>query len=184
MVHPETYIKDTPKGLGLFAGRRFQRGEIIWLTDDLDAKIPLKKYLSLTSLQRNKLNTYSYLDDKNRVVVPWDEGKYVNHSCGPNSTSLLEFDNISIALGDIEPDEEIVEDYYCYYGHFETFVCQCGAPKCRGLIQQANTYHSELRLRLSDIAAQMASLPQLLLSIRSAESEELKQVLRAFAVPA
>ena len=181
MIHPDTYIKTTPKGLGLFAKRRFERGEILWIIDDIDAKLPLLHYLALDELQQQKLNTYSYLDNQNRVIIPWDEGKYVNHSCAPNSTGLLEFDNISIALKSIEPDEEIVEDYYGYFGHFETFSCRCGASSCRGIIAQGDTYRADLRLTLATIVPALLSLPQALLTIRSSENDVFLATLRQYA---
>ncbi|MFC5408466.1 SET domain-containing protein [Larkinella bovis] len=181
MIHPDTYINVTPKGLGLFAKRRFERGAILWIADDIDAKIPLSDYLALDAIQQQKLNVYSYLDYQNRVIIPWDEGKYVNHSCAPNSTGILEFDNISIAYRTIEADEEIVEDYYGYFGHFESFDCRCGAPKCRGVISQVNSYQADLRLRLADIRPILLNQPQHLLGIKSAENDAFFQLLHQYA---
>lgn len=177
MVHPDTFVQPTKKGLGLFAKRRFRRGEIIWISDDFDLKIPVQDYLHIAENQRRILNVYSYLDYKNRVIVPWDSGKYVNHSCAPNSTGLLDFDNISIALRNILPGEEIVEDYCCYFGHFETFTCLCGAADCRGVVGQENSYDPGLRLRLEDIEKEMFSTEQYLLSIQSDENLEFMKIL-------
>lgn len=183
MIHPDTYVKDTPKGLGLFAKRPFRRGEILWIIDDVDARIPLAEYEALSDFQRNKINIYCYLDYLNRVIVPWDEGKYVNHSCDPNSTGLLEFDNLSIALRDIAQDEEIVEDYYCYYGHFETFTCRCGSSNCRNLIAQEASFDPGLRIPLEEIAPLILSLPQPLLAVVSVENRALFERLDAFRQP-
>lgn len=180
MIHPDTYVKETNKGLGLFARRRFDRGEILWIIDDIDAKIPLSRYLAFDALQQQKLNIYSYLDNAGRVIIPWDEGKYVNHSCAPNSTGLLEFDNISIALRAIDPNEEIVEDYSSYYGHFETFVCQCGAPSCRKIVAQENAFRAELRLSLAHMAPSLLGQPQTLLGIHSSENDTFLATLRNY----
>ncbi|GAB4028203.1 SET domain-containing protein [Spirosoma koreense] len=182
MVHPDTYVGNTNKGLGLFAKRRFERGEILWIADDIDAHIPLAQYLALDGLQRQKLDIYSYLDNKNRVIIPWDEGKYVNHSCVPNSTGLQEFDNVSVALRTIEPDEEIVEDYDSYYGHFETFVCRCGAPNCRGIIAQDDAFRPDLRLPLAVIAPALLGQPQQLLVVRSTENADFQAMLHNYTV--
>lgn len=177
MVHPDTCVQPTQKGLGLFAKRKFRKGEILWIADDFDIKIPLEDYLRIEVKQLEVLNIYSYLDYKNRVIVPWDAGKYVNHSCAPNSTGLLEFDNVSIALRDIQPGEEIVEDYCCYYGHFETFRCLCGAPNCRGIVGNDHSYDPHLRFHLEDIAAAIFSMKQYLLGIRSDENREFMEML-------
>ena len=181
MIHPDTYVKNTRKGLGIFAKRPFKRGEILWIADSIDAKLPLKDYLAMDSLQQKKLNIYSYLDNNNRVIVPWDEGKYVNHSCAPNSTALIQFDNISVALKDIAKDEEMVEDYYSYFGHFESFTCQCGAPNCRGKVEQEHSFRPALRLDMREVASLILSIPQPLLEISSAEIKEFLVLLHQFA---
>lgn len=149
----------------------------MWIADDFDLKIPVEDYLHIAENQRRILNVYSYLDYKKRVIIPWDSGKYVNHSCAPNSTGLLEFDNVSIALRDILPGEEIVEDYCCYFGHFETFTCLCGAPDCRGIVGNENSYDPGLRLHLEDIEQEMLSMEQYLLSIQSGENMEFMKIL-------
>lgn len=183
MVHPDTFVQPTGKGLGLFTKRHFKRGEILWIADDFDLKIPVQEYLSIDEKQLRILNVYSYLDYRNRVIVPWDAGKYVNHSCAPNSTGLLEFDNVSIALRDIHAGEEIVEDYCCYYGHFETFTCLCGSPNCRGVIGNDDSYDPELRLHLEDLAPLMLSIDQHLLHIKSAENTDFLEILSRYRRP-
>lgn len=183
MIHPDTYVKPTPKGLGLFASRRFETGTILWILDEIDVKIDMAHYLTLDSLQQQKLKVYGYLDYQNRVVIPWDEGKYVNHSCDPNSIGILGFDNISVALRPIGPDEEIVEDYYSYYGHFESFECRCGAPNCRGSISQQNSYQADLRLRVEDIRGRVLGQRQELLHVRASENDAfLKELYQTDAV--
>lgn len=185
MIHPDTCVKPTPKGLGVFAKRAFCRGEILWIADDFDVKIPVAEYEMLNRFERKKLDVYSYLDSRGRVVIAWDEGKYVNHACAPNSTGLLEFDNVSIALRDIANGEEIVEDYYSYFGHFERFRCQCGAPNCRGEIREDNAYEPALRLSIHDVAPLLRSQPQVLLQVQSEENRELQELLQGelLAIP-
>jgi len=181
VIHPDTYIAKTPKGMGVFAKRKFRKGEILWIADDFDLKISLISYQGLDHLLKAKFNIYSYLDYDKRVIVPWDEGKYVNHSCDPNSTGVLQYDNISVALRDIEKDEEIVEDYYSYYGHFETFTCNCGAKNCRHVIKKDDTYNADLRIDLEDVAGLILSLPQYLLDIESKENKTFKAFLQSYA---
>ena len=180
MIHPDTYIAKTPKGIGVFAKRKFKRGEILWILDDIDLKIPLAVYEKIDPIQKTKLDIYSYEDYEKRVIIPWDEGKYVNHSCSPNSTGLLQFDNVSVAICDIEKDEEMVEDYYSYFAHFETFVCGCGSANCRGVIKNEDTYNADLRLDLEDVAGLILSQPQLLLEMQTKESKILKSFLKVY----
>lgn len=173
MIHPDTQVRPTNKGYGVFATRKFQRGEILWIADDYDILIPVKEYLDIDGIMRRKLDRYSYLNSDNMAVIAWDEGKFVNHSCEPNSTGILQFDNISVALRDIGKDEEIVEDYYSYYGHFETFECRCGSPKCRKLIRMDNTYDPDLRLDLLDIADVVLSHEPILLQVKSRYQQDI-----------
>ena len=181
MIHPDTYIAGTAKGIGVFAKRKFKKGEILWIIDDIDAKIPMSVYETLDPIQKAKLEIYSYEDYDKRIIVPWDEGKYVNHSCSPNSIGLLQFDTVSIACRDIEKDEEIVEDYYGYFGHFESFTCSCGSPNCRGVIKKDDTYNSDLRVDLNDFAGLILSMPQLLLEVQSKDSRPLKTFLSTYS---
>lgn len=180
MIHPDTYVKSTDKGLGLFAGRPFAQGEILWIADDFDIKIPLGEYLKLSDQERRRLDKFSYLDYKRRVIIPWDEGKYVNHSCDPNSTGVLQYDNISIAIREIDEDEEIVEDYYSYFGHFGQFDCSCGAVNCRNSIYPDNDFNSRLRLDLNDVAPLILSQRQYLLEIPSSEIQDLLDYFENF----
>lgn len=183
MIHPDTYVKQTPTGLGIFAGRKFFRGEILWITDDFDLKVPIQQFFKLPEEVQQKFNTYGYLDFYERVVVAWDEGKYVNHSCSPNSTSLLQFDNISVAMREIEKGEQITEDYYCYYGHFESFGCRCGAKNCRSEIKMENTFDASLRLHLADVAEDILSHNQFLLSIESKDTLFFNKLLKETVNP-
>jgi SET domain-containing protein len=180
MIHPDIYVQPTHVGLGLFAKRAFKRGEILWIIDDLDLKIPLSIYKSLDENQRHKLDIYSYLDFKHRVIVAWDEGKYVNHSCSPNSTALVQFDNISIAIRDIQQGEEIVEDYRCYFAHFDTFPCQCGAENCIGQVSANASYRADLRLDIAEIGHSIKSIEQFLLRVPTVENSELISLLSTF----
>lgn len=181
MIHPDTYVKQTPTGLGVFAKRKFLKGEILWITDEFDLKIPHHIFQKLPAEVQAKFNVYGYLDIQDRVVVAWDEGKYVNHSCAPNSTSLLQFDNVSIAMRTIEKDEQITEDYYCYYGHFESFGCKCGAKNCRSVIKMENTFDASLRFHLEDVLDDIQSHNQYLLSIPSKDVNYFKKLLKESA---
>lgn len=165
----------------MFAKRKFLRGEILWITDNFDLKIPLKKYQMIEERQRNILNIYSYMDNKSRVIVPWDEGKYVNHSCSPNATCLLEFDNITVAIKEIDPGEEIVEDYRSYFGHFETFDCNCGSSSCKKKVDCSDSYDPNLRISLFDIVHEIVKHSQPLLSYHTADILTLIKMLERFS---
>lgn len=180
MIHPDIYVKSNHKGLGVFAGRDFKRGEILWIIDENDLRLTFDHYNSSKKEDQDKLNVHAYMDSEYNVILAWDAGKYVNHDCEPNSTSLIQFDNISIALRDIQKDEEIVEDYASYFAHFETFNCQCQSERCRGKVLSGQDLHEDLRLDLAEIAPVIRSLDQHLLTIDNEESRKFLILLDTF----
>lgn len=109
--------------------------------------------------------------------MPGDNGLYVNHSCSPNCTYLLEFDNISVAKRDIAAGEEITEDYRCYHGHVESFECKCGAPKCSGFLADNAPYQPSLRLSIQQVGSLILQYRQPLLSIEFEHKKDFIQAL-------
>ncbi|MDZ4839887.1 MAG: SET domain-containing protein-lysine N-methyltransferase [Bacteroidota bacterium] len=180
MLHPDTYVKETEKGNSVFAKREFKKGEILWIADDFDGNISIEHYKSLDAFSKLKVNRYCYLDSKHRVIIPWDEGKYVNHSCNPNSAGINNYDSVSIAVRDIYKDEEIQEDYYAYYGHFESFDCKCGAKNCRKFIYDREDGEEENRLVESEIMPLIVTQNHILLQVVSTHNEEFKKKLQEY----
>lgn len=164
MVHPDTYISTTSKGISLFAKRHFKKGEILWVADNMDSVIPLNSYLKLSKKEQEQLAHYCYLDGNKHIVIPGDNGKYVNHSCTPNCTYLIEFDNISVAMRDIEAGEEITENYRCYYSHLSDFECKCGTKNCVGSLKKEDAFCPSLRLRIDEVVPLIRKHQQPLLS--------------------
>jgi SET domain-containing protein len=67
--------------------------------------------------------------------------RYINHSCDPNCTSVIEDRRIYIeSIRDIPPGEELVYDYNLITEGRHTpaakrrFPCHCGAANCRGTL--------------------------------------------------
>lgn len=73
-------------------------------------------------------------------AVGGNPSKYINHSCNPNSRYRIIGTHVYIeALRDIQPGEEITYDYD-FGWDLEHTPCQCGAPNCRGTINNPNPY--------------------------------------------
>jgi SET domain-containing protein len=70
-----------------------------------------------------------------RSIIAGGNGThYINHSCEPNAFMKITYGHILfIALRDIEPGEEITIDYESTL-HSNKKRCICGAPSCRGTI--------------------------------------------------
>lgn len=65
--------------------------------------------------------------------------RWINHSCDPNCTSVIEDGRVFVdTLRDIQPGEELTYDYHLIVNERHTpavkrrHPCHCGAPKCRG----------------------------------------------------
>jgi SET domain-containing protein len=65
--------------------------------------------------------------------------RWINHSCDPNCTSVIEDRRVFVdTLRDIQPGEELTYDYHLIVsGRITPAVkrrhpCHCGAPNCRG----------------------------------------------------
>ncbi len=134
MLHPHTELKFVSEeiGYGIFATCRIPIGTIMWVKDELD-RIILKEDLSkLTPANLENLMKYSYRNSLGNFVFCWDLTRYVNHSYHPNS--ILTPLGFEISVRDIEPGEEITNDYgtlniiepfQCANGpaHEREFVC-------------------------------------------------------------
>lgn len=121
-----TEVRPSPiHGLGLFA-RQFIPAGTTWWRANLD-NVLLLNQLQLETLlgsSRNQnfeelLNTcliYGYYSaTMDRIIICLDNARFVNHSEAPNSGAPIDCDGLtSTALRDIEPGEEIVEDYTNY----------------------------------------------------------------------
>jgi hypothetical protein len=114
-------------GLGLFATRPIPRGVVWWkATPDncvcvtrRQYEILLRSHLASSAWSCEFLNAiqmFGYInDDTNELVVAIDDSRFVNHSGDPNSMSAPDDpNNQAMAARDIEPGEEITEDYRTY----------------------------------------------------------------------
>ena len=111
----------TISGRGVFARRRFRKGETV-LKWDVSRKIRRDRIDSLSAEEHHFVNPF---DDDFFLLVGEPE-RYVNHSCA-NNTRVEQFTDV--AVRDILPGEEITSDYRSG-GAIVDFVCRCGAPHC------------------------------------------------------
>jgi uncharacterized protein len=114
-------------GLGLFATRGISAGAVWWKATSVNCVCVsraqydtlLRSHLALSGWSREFLNAiqmFGYInDDTNELVVAIDDSRFVNHSDDPNSMSAPDDpNNQAMAARDIEPGEEITEDYRTY----------------------------------------------------------------------
>lgn len=102
------YINEV-KGYGVLATARIPQGTVTWVFDDLDREIPMTRLDQLPAPCREAVLTYSYRNSKGNLVFCWDNERFINHSFRPNC--CLTPYNFEIAVRDIEPGEELTDDY-------------------------------------------------------------------------
>jgi SET domain-containing protein len=112
--------KSTINGMGLFAERDFQKGEIVtrW------------EYKKLTQIEIDNLsdlekNYVSELENGSKVLIS-GLARFVNHSCNANTAAK---DACDIAIRDIKRGEEITANYLSEKAMVE-FECNCGSINC------------------------------------------------------
>jgi len=133
MIHPKSklvYINDLV-GYGLFATEFIPEGTITYVKDELEIEIPLHKLSEYSLPIREQIEKYSYRDEKGNMILSWDFGKYVNHSCSPNTISTGY--GFEIAIKDIFEGEQITDEYGIFNLEYE-MMCECGSKNCRKII--------------------------------------------------
>lgn len=111
MIHPKTELKfiSNEIGYGVVATQFIPAGTITWALDDLDREFTPSKLKKMNPLYQNILETYCYRNKKGNFVLCWDYGRYVNHSFKSNCISTAY--DFEIAIRDIQPGEELTDDY-------------------------------------------------------------------------
>jgi len=131
MIHPHTKVLnlDNNRGSGVFATQFIPKGTLVWVPSEIDQILSKEQVSTMAKSEREFLAEVAYLTNEGKYIVSYDNARYVNHSCDANSLTVVGIE-ISIAIRDIQPNEEISEDYGLYYSN-EGFECICGSSKCR-----------------------------------------------------
>ncbi|APG60580.1 SET domain-containing protein [Christiangramia salexigens] len=121
MMHPDTELRwiNDKIGYGVVATKLIPKGTITWVQDELDTVYPPDYPLKLKTLTKDLLEKYSFRNRNGEHILCWDFAKYVNHSF--NSSCLSTAYNFEMAIKDIQPGEELTDDYG-YLNLTESFV--------------------------------------------------------------
>jgi hypothetical protein len=131
MMHPDTELRTSTSGLGVFASSDIPRGTIVYVKDELEVEISPKEYEGLGKLRRRQVDKFSYVEATGTKVLSWDVAKYVNHSCRPNTMSTGW--GVELAVEDISAGTEITEEYGLL-NIDSSMRCSCASPLCRGQV--------------------------------------------------
>ncbi|MCA9800948.1 MAG: SET domain-containing protein-lysine N-methyltransferase [Cyanobacteria bacterium HKST-UBA02] len=101
-------------GIGLFADEFIPRGTTVWkFLPGFDLSLPAEEVEKLPESVQQFLSYYGFLDmNIRRWILPVDDARFMNHSREPN-LDFAAIDGLSASLAnrDIQPAEEITEDY-------------------------------------------------------------------------
>lgn len=111
MIHPDTQLKwiSEAVGYGVVATKLIPKGTITWVQDALDSIFEPDAPLGMNELEQEMLEKYSFRNSRGEHVLCWDFGKFVNHSFRSNCLSTAY--NFELAVRDIQPGEELTDDY-------------------------------------------------------------------------
>ncbi len=141
-LNSHVIIKQTEKGRGVFATRKFAQGETVVVGMQIE-EVPER---TIYSFQMD-FNLYVNLDEPARVI---------NHSCDPNTgVRNNQFGGYDfVALWDIEAGDEITWDYETTeYESIAVSQCLCGSLYCRGKILGFQFREQMLRKRYGEYIA-------------------------------
>ncbi len=111
MIHPDTQIQFISEeiGFGVVATKLIPAGTITWVLDSLDQEFTQTEFEAMGSAYQEILDIYSYRNKEGHYILCWDNGRFVNHSF--NSNCLTTAYDFEIAIRDIQPGEQLTDDY-------------------------------------------------------------------------
>lgn len=132
-IRPDVIAKNTKYGMGLFATKEIQRGELIIafggyiFNGDFLKNLP--KHLQEHPFQVDDDLFFGQVKDEELSIVD-----YLNHNCEPNCG--FKGQAFIVAMRKINIGEEVTIDYaMCTSSNLlRDFDCLCGANICRGAI--------------------------------------------------
>lgn len=111
MIHPHTELRfiSPEVGYGVVATQFIPKGTITWAHDQLDREFTPEQFQQMPEPYQKILDIYCFRNNKGNLVLCWDHSRYVNHSFRANCLSTAY--DYEIAIRDIEPGEELTDDY-------------------------------------------------------------------------
>jgi hypothetical protein len=96
-------------GYGVVATEFIPKGTITWVFDKLDRVFTPAEFESMEGVYKDLLCNYTFRNNQGNYVLCWDHGRYVNHSFKSNCLSTAY--DFEIAIKDIQPGEQLTDDY-------------------------------------------------------------------------
>jgi hypothetical protein len=111
MIHPASELRfiNNEIGYGVVATEFIPKGTVTWVLDKLDREFTAMELMEYEEPFQQILSKYCFRNNAGNFVLCWDNGRFVNHSFRSNCLSTAY--NLEIAVRDIQPGEEITDDY-------------------------------------------------------------------------
>ena len=140
MIHPDTELRFISKeiGYGVVATKLIKKGTITWVLDKLDRVFDQRTFNKYDSIYKEILDKYCYRDQNGKNILCWDIARYVNHSF--NSSCVSTAYDFEIAVRDINPGEELTDDYG-YLNVPEPFECIKEPESDRSIVYPDDLLH-------------------------------------------
>ena len=136
MIYPYTQVLNSQaRGSGVFATRFIPKGTIVWVLSAVDRLFSIEQVAAMSPKEREDFGQVACLINEGVYLLSEDDTRFINHSCNANSLTVNGIE-ISLAIRDIQADEEITEDYGLYYANGGFGDCLCGSANCRRKICQ------------------------------------------------
>lgn len=170
MLHPATELRyiSADVGYGVVATQRIPKGTITWVLDDLDRTFTPAEVDAMPKIYRKILDKYSFRDNRGNYILCWDHARFVNHSFRSNCISTAY--DFEIAVRDIEPGEELTDDYG-YLNIDEPFEAlpEKGVRRRVVMPDDLLRYHKQWDRQLASAFRHLETVPQPLMELLSAD---------------
>ncbi|HSF83954.1 MAG TPA: SET domain-containing protein [Anaerolineales bacterium] len=170
MIHPDTELRFVNQtiGYGVFATRFIPRGTLLYVEDPLEIRIAPDNVLLQNPDYAEIIIKYSFVDPDGSYVISRDLAKYVNHCCHYNTLGSAY--GFEIAVRDIQPGEEITDDYASFTFE-ETMELACHYPDCRQMLSPGDfdRFVEQWDADLKDALQYFPNVPQPLLKYMDAD---------------
>lgn len=180
MIHPDTELRfiNPQVGYGVFASAFIPKGTIVYIKDSLEIEISQNDFKKCIPELRDKIERYSYIDEKGYRIVSWDIAKYVNHCCECNTISTGY--GFEIAIKDILPGEQITDEY-AIFNLESPITLFCDKTNCRKVVSPLDfdLYYKKWDKQIKEALIESPNVDQPLINLLDKQTlQELNRFLK------
>lgn len=172
-MHPDTELQFISEeiGYGVVATRFIPMGTITWVQDALDQVYTPREVEAMAPRLKEMVDKYTFRNKEGNYVMCWDLAKYVNHSF--NSNCLSTAYDFEIAVRDIQPGEQLTDDYG-YLNITEPFEAKDeGLERSTVYPDDLLRYHEEWDAKIEAAFKNFYQLDQPLMELVSRKHQQL-----------